>query len=109
VASSYFEGLSRAESEPTPHGEPSVGSARFEQSGIGRCYRIGERPGATVRPSSTWAAASARATNEQVKLVFRPRRRLPRMADTSVAHMTYWGDYDGAEPARGSRERPGPE
>jgi hypothetical protein len=31
------------------------------------------------------------------------------MADTSVAHMTYWGDYDGAEPARGSRERPGPE
>jgi hypothetical protein len=35
--------------------------------------------------------ASARATNDQVELVFRPRMRLPRIADTSVAHMTYRG------------------
>jgi hypothetical protein len=35
--------------------------------------------------------ASAGATNDQVELVFRPRRRLPRIADTSVAHMTYRG------------------
>ena len=35
--------------------------------------------------------ASAGATNDQVESVFRPRRRLPRIADTSVAHMTYRG------------------
>jgi hypothetical protein len=44
-----------------------------------------------VASSADRAAASARATNDQGKLVFRPRKGLPRMADTSVVHMTYLG------------------
>jgi hypothetical protein len=62
---------------------------------------VGARTPRSVRHSTKESAgddaggfferASARATNDLVELVFRPRRRLPRIADTSVAHMTYRG------------------
>ena len=48
----------------------------------------------------------ASATNDSCKLVFLAEKEAARMADTSVAHMTYLGAHDETQPVSGSRPKP---
>ena len=84
-----------------PHGASRRLGSTLEGPAAGSRWRSRRKP--------LEDAASARATNDQGKLVFRPRKGLPRMADISVANTTYRGAHDGAQPVRDSLERPGPE
>ena len=77
-----------------PHGASRRLGSTLEGPAAGSRWRSRRKP--------LEDAASARATNDQGKLVFRPRKGLPRMADISVANTTYRGAHDGAQPVRDS-------